>query len=54
MTFANHPHFEWYEGDWKDGVFQGSGYLQLKNGDVYDGEWHRGIKQGTGLYKFTL
>ena len=27
MTFAHHPYFDWYEGDWKDGVFHGTGYL---------------------------
>lgn len=37
-----------YIGEFKDGVPEGKGVYQWKNGNTYDGEWLKGKKQGPG------
>jgi hypothetical protein len=39
-----------YEGHWSDGQFEGSGRLQLPNGDEYVGFFRRGKAHGEGRY----
>ena len=41
----------YYEGEWKDGKFNGSGVLYYENGNVwYEGEWRDDKLNGKGLY----
>lgn len=37
-----------YIGDFKDGLPDGKGVYQWKNGNTYNGEWVKGKKQGSG------
>jgi hypothetical protein len=37
-----------YEGDWRDGRFEGRGRLQLPNGDEYVGSFRAGKADGEG------
>jgi hypothetical protein len=39
-----------YEGEWSEGHFEGSGRLQLPNGDEYIGTFHAGNADGEGSY----
>jgi hypothetical protein len=35
-----------YKGEFKDGLFNGSGRLRYANKGEYEGEWRNGRKQG--------
>ena len=39
-----------YEGNWIDGVKDGTGKLYWKNGDIYDGNWLNNEYHGQGEY----
>ncbi len=40
-----------YEGQWKEGEFDGKGLLIHANGDEYEGEWKNGLAHGHGVFK---
>ncbi|MBQ2135477.1 MAG: hypothetical protein II201_01170, partial [Clostridia bacterium] len=40
-----------YEGDLKEGLFDGYGIHKCNNGDVYEGNWKGGIMDGYGIHK---
>lgn len=42
---------ESYEGELKDGLFDGMGIYFWSNGDAYSGEWKAGLKHGKGIQK---
>jgi len=46
MTFTG-----MYEGEYRNGKREGSGYWQFSNGDTYDGRWSSGRIDGVGLYR---
>jgi hypothetical protein len=37
---------EWYEGEFKNGKFEGKGKLFYKNGFCSEGQWENGRKHG--------
>ena len=37
-----------YDGEWKNGEYNGKGRMELRNGDWYDGEWKNGERSGYG------
>jgi hypothetical protein len=39
-----------YEGEFRDGKFNGRGFKHMKNGDTYDGEWKDGKFHGKGTF----
>ena len=39
-----------YEGEFKNGEFDGQGTFFLNNGDKYIGEWKNGLQEGHGIY----
>ena len=41
---------DFYEGEFKDGKFHGTGTLKFKNGDYYEGEFKDGKRHGTGIF----
>ena len=43
-----------YEGDRKDGNFEGKGTYYYKNGNRYEGEWKNGLKHGKGILYYDL
>ena len=45
MYFINH---NYYEGYWKDDLFQGKGRIVYKDNEVYEGDFFEGKKQGFG------
>ena len=44
---------DWYNGEFKKGLPEGTGTYIWKNGDKYEGEWKKGLKDGTGKYTFV-
>jgi len=40
---------EKYSGEWKEGLFHGSGSLSYDTGLKYQGEFERGSKHGSGI-----
>ncbi len=53
MTFAQHPSFARFVGQWLDGAFEGRGQLFLKNGEQYCGHWRKGVREGVGQYLYA-
>jgi len=41
-----------YEGQFKDGRFDGNGFGKYPNGDMYVGEWKDNAKSGNGMIHF--
>ncbi|MBC7775074.1 MAG: hypothetical protein H7246_06505 [Phycisphaerae bacterium] len=41
-----------YKGEFKDGLFEGTGTLTYKNGDLYNGSFKEGQMSGSGTYKY--
>lgn len=41
---------DWYNGEFKKGLPDGTGTYIWKNGDRYEGEWKKGLKDGAGKY----
>ena len=41
---------EVYEGDVNEGMYNGWGYMRLKDGSVYSGPFVKGVMQGKGIY----
>ena len=39
-----------YEGEFKNGKFDGKGLYKYKNGDIYRGEFKEGYRDGKGIY----
>ena len=39
-----------YDGEWKNGFFDGQGVFSWLNGNKYDGQWKNGIFDGQGVY----
>lgn len=39
-----------YQGDWRNGMAEGSGNFLHANGDVYTGEFYRDRAYGFGIY----
>ncbi len=48
-TFPNRAE---YTGDFKEDVPEGTGQLELPNGDSYEGQWEAGEMSGFGIYRF--
>ncbi len=42
---------DWYNGEFKKGLPEGTGTYIWNNGDKYEGEWKKGLREGSG--KFT-
>jgi hypothetical protein len=42
-----------YQGDWVNGLEEGSGQLSFPNGDKYKGSFKGGLKHGRGLFQFA-
>lgn len=53
MTFKSHPAFIHYDGNWKDGSFNGTGTLILKHDELYKGEWLSGERNGIGMFQYA-
>ena len=52
-TFINKKGDHFYQGQFKNGVFNGKGKYQM--GEMkYDGEWSQGRKKGRGRMTFNL
>ena len=41
-----------YEGQMKNGKFEGKARVHYDNGDIYEGEFKEDCKHGKGIYKF--
>ena len=41
-----------YFGETLNGIEEGRGVFNYKNGDIYDGDWKKGKKEGKGTYIF--
>lgn len=41
-----------YQGEWKNGIYDGTGAFFWKNGEYYIGEYRNGRKHGQGRFKF--
>jgi hypothetical protein len=41
-------------GTFQDGVREGYGRMEYRNGDVYDGTWHKGLYEGIGSHSTEL
>jgi len=50
--FTSHETSSFYEGNWKDGLKDGSGTIVLASGDSFTGEWRRGLINGPVVYSF--
>ena len=46
------PNGNQYQGEWREGTFEGKGSLRLVNGSVYQGEFHKGKFHGEGTFYF--
>jgi hypothetical protein len=44
---------ESYEGDWKNGKYEGEGKYIFSNGDSYNGEWKNSLFDGFGTYRYS-
>ena len=42
-----------YEGEFKDGKFNGNGTYKYKNGNIYEGEFKNVYFYGKGIYKYN-
>ena len=43
----------YYEGEWVDGIKEGSGTIYLSNNDSFTGRWRQGKIDGAVVYKFS-
>jgi hypothetical protein len=41
-----------YSGEWKDGLYHGTGTLYYQNGEVYEGEFKQNLRSGKGTMKY--
>ena len=39
---------DYYEGEFKDGMFEGRGRLKMAEGKLYEGEWRMNMREGKG------
>lgn len=39
---------DFYEGEFKDGMFDGKGRLKMKDGKLYEGTWSMNMREGQG------
>jgi len=39
---------DFYEGEFKDGMFDGKGRLKMKDGKLYEGTWSMNMREGNG------
>ena len=44
----------YYEGDWKDDLYDGKGVLYLISSDVYKGDFKKGVKEGKGTFYYII
>ena len=44
--------YNFFEGQFINGVKQGYGRIIFTNGDYYEGEWKDGVHEGVGKYVF--
>ena len=42
-----------YEGDYKNGIWNGKGTIKWSDGDKYEGDWKDGYRTGNGTYTFN-
>ena len=42
-----------YEGDWKNGLFEGKGIYYYINGDRYEGDFKNDKREGKGIYYYN-
>jgi hypothetical protein len=47
------PNGDVYEGELKDGLYNGQGTMTYANGDVYEGEWKNGERNGHGKMTYA-
>ena len=47
------PGFYQYEGNFKDGKFEGKGLIRYFNGSVFKGNFENGNKEGFGEFSFS-
>ncbi|KAL1139426.1 hypothetical protein AAG570_006410 [Ranatra chinensis] len=50
MGCALYPNGDYYEGEYRNGLRNGSGKYVFKNGARYIGHYHKGMKQGVGTF----
>lgn len=50
MTYPKGSKKKSYEGQWKDGVFDGKGKVVWADGHTYKGDWQKGKYHGKGVY----
>ena len=50
---ATYPNGEIYEGDFEDGIRQGTGTYRYLNGNVYAGKWKENRKHGIGKMTYS-
>ncbi len=48
-----YPNGASYDGDLREGRYDGYGKLNYANGDQYMGDWLKGKKWGSGIFKFA-
>ena len=53
--YGNNPNGQsWeYEGDYKNGIWNGKGTIKWSNGDKYEGDWKEGNRTGNGIYTYN-
>jgi hypothetical protein len=39
-----------YDGQFRDGAFDGKGTFTYQNGDIYEGDWEADVRHGEGKY----
>ncbi len=40
-----------YRGEFKDGKYDGYGFMKYPNNDEYDGQWKNSLMHGEGVFK---
>jgi hypothetical protein len=53
ITVVPFPNGDRYEGETRDGLFNGRGVYSFANGDRYEGEFRDDMKEGKGMLKFA-
>jgi hypothetical protein len=53
LWFMNGKPTNRYEGEIRNGMYNGRGVYTWANGGRYDGEWRNGVKEGKGVYTWA-
>ena len=51
--FEDVPSLQNYTGEWREGVKQGFGKMNWKDGDRYRGDWRNDLPEGKGEYQWA-